>query len=264
MPNWCSEMVTFTQDDGGTDRLELLANDLKRICEANQKVTKEALMTRGWPETAANRYIDSSPDWIGRLILELGIDVHSDDKHIEAFYFRGFVQGFDLSQGQLQIQMESAWGPCVSAWYMICDYYDLTFVLYAEEPGCEVYINTDQSREIYPEVMKVFWRNGKEGIYDEIDDASTPQEILEWLEEEEYANPIEDLIGKDIGNLVRHELTVNDIFSKLTIDDLLNRYESYLEIWTFEDLDEQAFMEYQNTCQNLYGQPSLPVKWTDR
>lgn len=264
MPNWCSEFVTFRQEDDGTDRLELLANDLKRIYEVENRITEEELMDRGWPKTAADRYANSSQDWIGRLILDLGIDVHSDDKHIDAFYLRGFVQDHELVEGALQIQMSTAWGPCVSAWYMICDYYDLTFVLCAEEPGCDVYINTDIAHEIYFEDMKVRWVDEEEDIYDETDDLSTTQEILEWLEEEEYADPISDFLGENIGNLVRHESTVEEMLSKLTLDDLLNRYEGRLMISHFEDLDKSHFTEYQNACQKLYGQPSLPVKWTDR
>ena len=40
MPNWCSEFVTFRQEDGETDRLELLANDLKRIYEVENRITE--------------------------------------------------------------------------------------------------------------------------------------------------------------------------------------------------------------------------------
>lgn len=264
MPNWCSEFITFTQEDGGTDRLELLANDLKRIYEVENRMTDEELMDRGWSKTAVDRYANSSQDWIGRLILNLGVDIHSDEKHIEAFYLRGFIQGFEMEDGLLQIQMSSAWGPCVSAWYMICDYYDLTFVLSAEEPGCDVYINTDQSREIYPEIMKVSWIDEDNELYDETDDVSDAQDILRWLEEEEYIDPIQDFLGEEAGNLMRHESTILKMRLSLTMEDLLSRYDEYLTVHYYEDIDEGHFDKYQKTCQDLYGQPSLPVKWTDR
>lgn len=264
MPNWCAEFVTFKQADGGTDRLALLAENLRYVYEEMGKsITENELIQAGWAATAAKRYSDSSEDWIGRLLLKLGIDIHSTQNHLDAFYLRGFVVAYEMSHDFLQIGMRSAWGPCLSAWCLIRDYYDLDFVLRAEESGCDLYLNTDQTHEFYPEVMKVKWSDEAREIYDEIDDASTPQEILEWLEEEEYADAIQDFLGIHAGNLNRHQPSIEAIYSSLTFEKLLSQYEDRLQIIHYDDIDDTMYVKYQQICQDLYGQPSLPVKWTD-
>jgi hypothetical protein len=163
MPNWCNDSVIFIQEDGKNDRILAL---------------KEALEGVG-PVTSADE------GWIGNTLLRAGI--FKTHEEVEAIYARAFVDYIDVREDNtLLIQVNSAWSPCTVAYNLLAEHFDLEYVLFAEECGCGVYVNTDISGEYFPERYYLTCNGDDEDIEEmfwELDTSSfeTEQQILDML-----------------------------------------------------------------------------------
>ena len=118
MPNWCSNSVAFYQKNKGTTMLEAFYADIQKY--QNYKD----------PETS------NSSSWVGHWLESNRIDTKN-------LYARGFFNHCELSDDHVRIDMETAWGPLPEIWDLMADKYDLAYVYISQEPGCEVYVNTD-------------------------------------------------------------------------------------------------------------------------
>jgi len=148
MPNWCFDEVIFYQKDGKDDKLKILADDLNKITELP-----------GTPTSDSN--------WMGKiLIYKCNFNPAEYNKQIDAlyqndyfsiikhsFHSRGFLDYVsEIEYGDvpyLQISVSSAWSPIFDTYNMISKAYELEYVLLAEEPGCEIYINTDKLGQFF-------------------------------------------------------------------------------------------------------------------
>ena len=118
MPNWCNNSIAFYQEDGGNDRLPAFFADVQKYTDHKD------------PETG------ESSNWVGHLLKANGIDTNS-------LYARGFFSCSEFCDNHVRVDMETAWAPLPEVYDLIAEKYNLRYVYIAEEPGCEVYVNTD-------------------------------------------------------------------------------------------------------------------------
>jgi hypothetical protein len=172
MPNWCSDSVIFIQEDGKNDRIL----ELKAMLESEDNPAPNA-----------------SEGWIGNTLLRAGI--FETEEEVETIYARAFVEYIDVrDDNTLFIQVNSAWSPCTQAYNLLAEHFNLRYVLFAEEGGCEIYINTDVSGEYFPERYYLTCNGEDEEIEElfwDLDCASfeTEQQILDLLISEKILPP---------------------------------------------------------------------------
>jgi hypothetical protein len=118
MPNWCDNSIAFYQEDGGNAVLEAFYTDMERCLNYKDPETGEC------------------SGWVGNWLKVNGIDA----KNLSA---RGFITNCELNGDHVCVNMESAWAPISEVWDLIAERYGLVYVYKAEEPGCEVFVNTD-------------------------------------------------------------------------------------------------------------------------
>lgn len=122
MPNWCTTSYVFR---GNENEIKDFYNKIKSF------VSKKRV---------PNDFGDS---WLGNIVDGFGFDYNE-------IPCRGFIDYFpeideDTDPGRLELSTETAWGPMTEMWdKIIAKYYpSITYVLIAEEPGCNLYVNTD-------------------------------------------------------------------------------------------------------------------------
>ena len=118
MPNWCSNSIAFYQENGGTAILEAFYADVQKY---------ENFID---PETGRSK------NWVGNWLIANRID--ADDMST-----RGFFSNSELNDDHVRIDMESAWEPLPEVWDAMAEKYELAYVYISEEPGMEIYVNTD-------------------------------------------------------------------------------------------------------------------------
>ncbi|KNZ70304.1 hypothetical protein Tfer_0864 [Thermincola ferriacetica] len=159
MPNWCDTEVIFS---GAEENLRQFYNDFQEAL----KIIK-----------------DGDPGWIGRLFIYKGIEPEQEN-----IWCRGFVQAlsFEGSGDNCYVVLVSddAWAPMWGAYDRFAEMYDLSYVLKAEEPGLEVYINTDSEGRFFPDKY-VFEFYGDPGGSYEIGDRKLGA-VFEELKEIRY------------------------------------------------------------------------------
>lgn len=134
MPNWCTDQVVFTSSN--LDNLLNLERDL---------------------DDALRLINEGDETWIGRLLRYKGEDVGK-------FYCRGFIYYASDKEEveeteQFTLNVNSAWVPAIDVYDWIAEQYDLDYVLAAEEPGCDIYINTDVTGDIFGQRYYVYHEN---------------------------------------------------------------------------------------------------------
>lgn len=144
MPNWCSTRYYFYSDtETGKAQLEALYKRLEKAIEPRHRRILNS---------------DFGNDWLGNVILELcpqylkltSTSVTCSYNN-SAIQFRGFIVFMEYSDA-LIVDTETAWCPMPEMWDMIlaeCGYTDINYVYQAEEPGNDLYINTDVSGRVF-------------------------------------------------------------------------------------------------------------------
>lgn len=62
---------------------------------------------------------------------------------IEGLYLRGDVIHSAIEDDSVTLDCDAAWRPMWDAYNALAKYFDVNFVMQAEEPGSDIYINTD-------------------------------------------------------------------------------------------------------------------------
>lgn len=120
-------------------------------------------------------------------VEELFKDFEAAFKH--TLYLRNLIDYFDLDgrglgcrgelwerpimqDGAITFGCETAWGPYEDLWEEILKFYPaLQYVFTAEEPGCEVYINSDTEGKFFTEKYRIESYDGEISEYLDSDDA---------------------------------------------------------------------------------------------
>ena len=127
MPNWCATNIVSY---GDKKQVKELRERVIRICESACPV----------PNDFGNR-------WLGHIQVDFGYDW-------ENTRCRGEISFIDVEEkDDFRIDQIDAWGPNVEMWETILkDHYpDVHLVYQADEPGCEIHINTDTKGEYFPD-----------------------------------------------------------------------------------------------------------------
>jgi hypothetical protein len=124
MPNWCAVDVKFF---GNKDNVERLYHD--------------------WG-TALKTISKGDSNWLGRLLIYNNINP-------DIVYCRGFVIDIYIDDDVLSVCSEDAWAPMSDFYELIAALYNVQYVYIAEEPGSEVYINTDTEGRFFTDKYKI-------------------------------------------------------------------------------------------------------------
>ena len=130
MPNWCYSKYVFykcTEDESELIRLHRTLSDILTPSETDK---------------------GSDPSWLGNVAIKHGFDW----KELSC---RGTIDHLDeyvLGSGSFMLESETAWAPTDDLWEAVVAQYDgIAFVYVAEEPGMEIFINTDISSAYFSE-----------------------------------------------------------------------------------------------------------------
>jgi len=97
-------------------------------------------------QKADKKINEGDQHWLGRLFLYKCVS-----KKYRPFC-RSFIENIHItSKNTLLMSTLDAWKPMIDAYNKIADMYNLNFVVKAEEPGHEIYINTDITGKYFPE-----------------------------------------------------------------------------------------------------------------
>ena len=121
MANCCSDSVVFYSFDNN-EAVKKFAEDIENYFEPRKL----------------------SECWFGGFLSEKGIDV-------SGFSIRGTLIYYEAEETNVLIDVESAWHPLLEAYKVLAKLYNLNFVVKAEEPGFEIYINTDVEGNFFAE-----------------------------------------------------------------------------------------------------------------
>ena len=169
MPNWCSNKMVVVGPK----------QDLLNLVEKLEEAKKIA--------SEKKQYFS-----LFCLLLALG---YSEEEANQQFDFRGEFSDFDRTPWEnekgvssITIWYESAWTPCIEAWETILHrhFNDCAQYTLAEEPGCEVFVNTDPTGEYLPERYNVdasyhnsYFQDRYDGYYETKEKAL--EDLNEWL-----------------------------------------------------------------------------------
>ena len=159
MPNWCSTTYAFFGDpDAVRDfhkKIELYTSKLRWDDSPREPLTFR------W-------------NWLGNIVTGFGLD---PDK----VYCRGEISAVTPYDDHILVATETAWSPMNDVWdEIIAKHYKgnrLQYVYIAEEPGCDIFINTDDSGIFFSE--KYLLDDG-DGVY-EYFSADEEEEMCDWL-----------------------------------------------------------------------------------
>ena len=133
MPNWCTTSYVFRGNE----------NEIKDFYDKLKSFTSK--------ERIPNNFGNF---WLGNIVDGFGFDYNEIPCRGRIDYF---PEPEDTDPDRLEFSTWTAWRPMIKMWdEIIAKFYpSLTYVLIAEEPGCDVYINTDIEGEDFTERFSV-------------------------------------------------------------------------------------------------------------
>lgn len=187
MPNWCATRYRLTGEG---------AVKLNNLIDENRKNEKE-----NW-------------DWLGHIVRQLGGDEGK-------LYCRGWITDYELKDGELTIDCDTAWGELNEWREFVQEKLDTKIFYVAEEPGCDVYLTNEPDFEYW---FQVEYSDGVEGKVEEL---KTAKEVL-------------TLVSKICGEEVSYEDENQFIKIAETLADKFNenaKNDEYIYIHQFEFSD---------------------------
>ena len=155
MANWCTNDVIFHGEKTNILAMWVLIN------QAFEEEFKDIIRTK----------FDADGSWCGYLAFMFGGSVDGvslekghliEDPTSDQISCRGFLQEEpQLSPDKKSIRffVESAWGPLDELWQLMAALCEVEVDYIAEEPGCEIYINTDVSGQYFSDRYILFDEN---------------------------------------------------------------------------------------------------------
>lgn len=135
MANYCINYITFFSTN--QQSLETLHADLQNFMKTSSDKTVYTLLKNIGYDEVADRETYSQRHYL------LSYDEKIKERD-NCYYF--------------ELCTESAWSPCMGGIKYLVNYYynaEVNMVYQSEEPGCEVYVNTDVEGIFYPEKYRV-------------------------------------------------------------------------------------------------------------
>lgn len=201
MPNWCSSTVRIVASQKSLDILE---TEFKKAAGSGHSKT------------------DFGDEWLGNLLLHIGMDMPT------VLYgpipCRGQVFCIEQYDGELHMDVESAWGPHISCIRKFCEHF------------------VDDAEVFYTAVEygnQLFWTNDPEHVGTIIADVYDSGDVPENLQglEEIYCEPKEN-VRKILADCLGHDGTYDALVGE--IDNMFRKSHSYISFDTFIDPGEEA------------------------
>ena len=197
MPNWCSNHYAFYTDDENKDELLRLYNKLSDIMEIPSEIKN-----------------DFEPGWLGKVATEHGLD-------FEKISCRGWIEhleDYEPESNFFTLQSETAWAPTDELWQaVVAQYEGVYFVYVAEEPGFEVFINSDSEGVYFPDKYLIEVHGDipiPEGWYPDQDKLGC-LDIREYFSDfEELADYCADFTGREFSTLEELQGYLSGIFDE--------------------------------------------------
>lgn len=170
MPNWCSVRIAIIADKEKKGAKESLT-ELHKLLTSTPQIARE----------------HASADWLGNYLAAAGIN----PDHLGA---RSFVYETDeeLTEDSEKlwfcVSTEDAWSPKVAAWDALLEGKPLRYVFRAEEPGVCIYVNTDNTGDIFPERYRMDYCIPR-------DNGSEDNDLLYFDDEQELLEAFKEICG---------------------------------------------------------------------
>jgi len=124
MPNWCYTNITICHDD--KEKLKVFFD---KVEEWRQKPYKK------------NDFDTYSLGWLGNIVGNSGlaewkVKDNGREDFVPNISCRGSLQSLELFDSNININTETAWGPMLEMWRLLCDRY---------LPGAEIYYTAEES-----------------------------------------------------------------------------------------------------------------------
>lgn len=196
MPNWCSTRIRVYDHE---KRLEDFGNMLELWTSTNA-------MENGF-----------DTKWLGNIVLNSGIGTVDTGKSTD-LRCRGTLCGWELSEGCMDIETETAWSPMLKMWKKLFEEYipEADWVYEADECGMAMYYTNDPA--IVGKYVVDIWD-------DEVCDYETDWE----MEEEDVVKMLKDLLHTNISNI----RMLLKRFDESELSDHMGIHE-----WEWADVDE--------------------------
>ncbi len=146
MPNWCStNYAVYPRTKSDFGQLLKFYLEMKKATESDF----------GGPAGDG----PDNTDWFGNLFIAAGYKL-GEHEELRGYNLRGFDTSVEFREekgGYVDIYVNMAWTPEYEGMAdMLSEKYPgLDFVMVAEEPGCEIYINTDEDHTYYNDKWKI-------------------------------------------------------------------------------------------------------------
>ena len=124
MPNWCYTNINICHND---------KNKLKDFFNKVEEWRKKPYKT--------NDFDTYSLGWLGNIVGNSGlaewkVKENGREDFVPSISCRGSLQTFELHDDSINIDTETAWGPMLEMWRLLCDKY---------LPGAEIYYTAEES-----------------------------------------------------------------------------------------------------------------------
>ena len=124
MPNWCYTNITICHND---------KNKLKDFFDKVEEWIKKPYKT--------NDFDTYSLGWLGNIVGNSGlaewkVKENGREDFVPSISCRGSLQTFELHENSINIDTETAWGPMLEMWRLLCDKY---------LPGADIYYTAEES-----------------------------------------------------------------------------------------------------------------------
>lgn len=189
MPNWCYTNITIYHNDK-----EKLKAFYKKVDEWRQKPFKK------------NDFDLYTLGWLGNIVGNSGLAEwkmreNGREDFVPNINCRGSIQTFELQDNHICINTETAWGPMLEMWRLLCEKYlpDAEIYFTAEESGNGLYETND------PDVIGTYY----------IDIWDPPEEFEEETSEYEAD---EDYVISFLQRVLKSEETDIDVLLEMADD----------------------------------------------
>lgn len=124
MPNWCYSNINIYHND---------KDKLKAFFDKVEEWRKKPYKT--------NDFDTYSLGWLGNIVGNSGlaewkVKENGREDFVPSISCRGSLQTFELHDNNINIDTETAWGPMLEMWRLLCDKY---------LPGAEIYYTAEES-----------------------------------------------------------------------------------------------------------------------
>lgn len=199
MPNWCiTDFKVFGERGQLTKFYMDMCRASGRLCGLTEKereyTTKEGTISH------------VSEDWFGNMLLAAGYSMKEIDEG--GFPCRGLIYAVELEDDgeTVYIGAECAWNPYYDTMEVLLNekYKGLSFVMRAEEPGCEIFINTDRTFTKFKDRWRLYWSladdDGEERYIETEEEMKSELELINRVKTPKS-------VGDDINEIIKWHRT---------------------------------------------------------